>query len=82
MIDLVLKDDGQNSLRIDFQRVAIPVVAFNGDGCCAFHISSEIGHTEATFILRYDFSFSGDDLRIDQNMQGTAFISGGNIINQ
>ena len=81
MVDFVLKDDGQDSLRIDFQRIAIPIMAFNGDGCSAFHIGSKVGYTEATFILRYDFSFFGDDLRIDQNIQGTVFISGGNIIN-
>ena len=81
MVDFVLKDDGQHSLRIDFQRVAIPVMAFNGYGCSAFHISSEVGNTEATFILGYNLSFSGDDLGIDQNMQGKAFIFGGNIKN-
>ena len=68
MVDLVLKNDGQESLRIDFQRVAIPVVAFHGDGCSAFHVSSEVGHTEAPFILRYDRSFSVDYPGIDQNM--------------
>ena len=82
MVDLVLKDDGQDSLRIDFQRVAFPVMAFNGYGCSTFHISSKVGYTEATFILRYDLSFAIDDLWIDQNMQGSALISGGNIINQ
>ena len=47
MVNFVLEDDRENTFRIDFQRLAVPVMTFNGYGCCAFHISPEIGHTEA-----------------------------------
>ena len=52
MVNFVLKDDSEDSFRIDFQWLAVPVMTFNGYGCSAFHISSKIGYTEATFILR------------------------------